>query len=189
MLSLLLASLLASCGDGGGTTDDAAARPSRAQATTIVAPAAATNACGLKPMTFTNERWQGSSAPAPPGDGVLWEQTFTFSNPNSVDIRLTSLVAHLRLSGSGGYFLKFARTTFRPTPDEMVPAGRDQPRVAQVWMAPGNTPATEDVFATTTAKVGGTDCPVPVERLSTSAVPAHVLALPTCDPQQPSAPC
>jgi len=140
-------------------------------------------------MTFTNERWQGSSGPAPAGDGVLWEQTFTFSNPNSGDVRLTSLVAHLRLSGSGGYFLKFARTTFRPTPDEMVPAGRDQQRVAQVWMAPGNTPATEDVFATTSARVGGTDCPVPVERLSTSGVPAHVLALPSCDPQQPTAPC
>jgi len=182
--------LLVACGGGEGTTgDDAAAPPPRAQATTTAAPAAATGACGLKPMTFTNERWQGSSAPAPPGDGVLWEQTFTFSNPNTVDVRLTSLVAHLRLSGSGGYFLKFARTTFRPAPDEMVPAGRDQQRVAQVWMAPGNTPATEDVFATTSARVGGADCPVPVERLSTSPVPAHVLALPTCDPQQPTAPC
>jgi hypothetical protein len=188
---VLLTLVLAACGGGGDTTtDDAAAPPPpRAQVTTTAPPAAATGPCGLKPMTFTNERWQGSTAPAAPGEGVLWEQTFTFLNPNSVDVRLTGLVAHLRLSGSGGYFLKFARTTFRPAPDEMVPAGRDQQRVAQVWMAPGNTPATEDVYAVTSAKVAGADCSVPVERLSTSPVPAHVLALPTCDPQQPTAPC
>lgn len=140
-------------------------------------------------MTFVNERWQGSDVAPPGGAGVLWEQTFTFSNPNTVDVRLSTLAVHLRLSGSGGYFLKFARSTFRPVADELVPAGREQQRVAQVWLAEGNTPATEDVFATTSAKVGDADCPVAIERLSTAAVPGHVMSLPSCDPKDAGAPC
>jgi hypothetical protein len=140
-------------------------------------------------MTFANERWQASAA-APPGEGgVVWEQTMTFANPTAVGVRLASVVVHLRLSGSGGYFLKLARSTARPVPDEVVPAGREQQRVAHVWLAPGNTPATEDVFVTTSANVAGTDCPVPVERLSTAPVPAHVLALPSCEPLPTVAPC
>ena len=183
----LAALLVAACGDGGDGGDAGNTAAGGRPATT--APPAPTGACGLKPMTFVNERWQGSGVAPPGGAGVLWEQTFTFSNPNTADVRLSAQAVHLRLSGSGGYFLKFARTTFRPAPDEMVPAGRDQQRVAQVWLAPGNTPATEDVFATTSAKVGGADCPVAVERLSTAPVPAHVLALPSCDPKDAGAPC
>ncbi len=149
----------------------------------------ATGPCGLKPMTFVNERWQGSGVAPPGGAGVLWEQTFTFSNPNTVDVRLSTPMVQLRLSGSGGYFLKFARSTFRPVGDDVVPAGRDQTRVAEVWLAAGNTPATEDMFATTSAQVGGADCPVAVERLSTAPVPTHVLTLPSCDPKDAASPC
>lgn len=119
----------------------------------------------------------------------MWEQEYTFSNPNTVDVRLSSPVVHLRLSGSGGYFLMFARTTFRPAPDEVIPAGRDQRRFAEVWLASGNTPAIEDLFASASAKVGGADCPVMVERFSTADPPAHVLALPTCDPREAKAGC
>lgn len=181
----MLAVLLAACGGGGG--DDTTTVG--AQATTTAPAPAPAGACGLKPLTFANERWQGSAA-APPGEGgVLWEQTLTFTNPNTVPVRLSGIVVHLRLSGSGGYFLKFARSTARPVPDEMVPAGRDQQRHAHVWLAPGNTPATEDLFATTSASAGGTECPVPVERLSTSPAPAHVLALPSCEPLPTIAPC
>jgi hypothetical protein len=186
-----MAALLAACGggDGTGVDDPTAPPPARAPSTTTAAPALASGPCWLKPMTFVNERWQGSGVAPPGGAGVLWEQTFTFSNPNTVDVRLTPQVVHLRLSGSGGYFLKFAKSTFRPVADEVVPAGRDQTRVAEVWLAAGNTPATEDMFATTSAKVGGADCPVAVERLSTAPVPAHVLTLPSCDPKEAAAPC
>ena len=104
-------------------------------------------------------------------------------------MRLSSLVVHLRLSGSGGYFLMFARSTFRPTSDEVVPAGRDQKRFAEVWLATGNTPATESLFAKAAATVGGADCPVTVERFSTAAIPSHILALPTCDPREATAGC
>jgi hypothetical protein len=181
---LLLALVLAGCAGAGD--DDA---PTLAGQPSTSAPAAAAGPCGLKPLTFTNERWTGSAA-APPGDGgVVWEQTLTFANSNTVPVRLSSLVVHLRLAGSGGYFLKFARSVSRPVPDELVPAGGQQQRVAHAWMAPGNTPATEDVFATTSATVNGADCPVPVERLSTSAVPAHVVALPSCEPLPSIAPC
>jgi len=181
----VLALLLVAC--GGGDTDEGATVVA-AQPTTTAAASPA-GPCGLAPMTFTNERWQGSSA-TPPGDGgLIWEQTLTFSNPNAVPVRLSSIVVHLRLSGSGGYFLKFARSVARPVPDEVIPAGRDGQRVAHVWLAPGNTPATEDLYATTSANVNGTDCRVPVERLSTSAVPAHVLALPSCEPLPAITPC
>ena len=186
-----MAALLAACGSGEGSDieDAAAPPPARAQTTTTASPARATGPCGLKPMSFVNERWQGSGVAPPRGTGVLWEQTFTFSNPNTVDVRLSTPVVHLRLSGSGGYFLKFARSTFRPVADEVVPAGRDQTRGGEVWLAAGNTPATEDMFATTSAKVGGADCPVAVERLSTAPVPAHVLSLPSCDPKDAASPC
>jgi hypothetical protein len=119
----------------------------------------------------------------------VWEQVITFSNPNTVPVRLSGIVVHLRLSGSGGYFLKFARTNVRPVADEAIPAGRDQQRVAHVWLAPGNTPATDDLFATTAATVGGAECPVPVERLTTGPAPAHIVALPSCEPLPSIAPC
>ncbi|HUR23413.1 MAG TPA: hypothetical protein VMZ73_06035 [Acidimicrobiales bacterium] len=183
-IPLLLALLFVACGGDGGGTTAAGGQPS-----TTTPAAAPTGACGLKPLTFANERWEGSSAPAPGEGGVMWEQALTFSNPNTIPVRLTGIVVHLRLSGSGGYFFKFARSTARPVPDEMIPAGRDQQRVAHVWLAPGNTPATEDLFATTSASQGGTECPVPVERLSTSPAPAHVLALPSCEPLPTIAPC
>lgn len=182
---VLLALPLAGC--GGGESDDTPTVASRP--TTSAAPAAAAGPCGLKPMTFTTERWQGAAAAPPAEGGVVWEQALTFSNPNTVPVRLSSLLVHLRLSGSGGYFLKFARSVGRPGPDEMVAAGRDQQRVLHVWLAPGNTPATEDLYAVTSANVGGTECPVPVERLSTSPAPAHVLALPTCEPLPTVTPC
>lgn len=184
---VVLAVLLAGCGNSGDGDDTANVA---GQATTTAAPAAAAaGPCGLKPLSFTNERWE-ASAVAPPGPGgVLWEQTLTFSNPNTVPVKLSSLVVHLRLSGSGGYFLKLARSVGRPVPDEMIPAGRDQQRALQVWLAPGNTAATEDLYAVTSATVGGRECPVPVERLSTSPVPAHVLALPSCEPLPTIAPC
>ncbi len=180
---LLLAVLLGACGGGGGGGDGTAG-PAQPATTT-----AAAGACGLKPITFANERWQGSPTPAPGGAGVVWEQAYMFTNPNAVDVRLSSLVVHLRLNDQGGHFLKFARSTFRPSADESIPAGRDQERVAQVWLASGNTPATEDLFASTSAKVAGAECPVAVERISTGAVPAHVLALPTCDPRDAAAAC
>jgi hypothetical protein len=182
---VLLALAVAACGGGGGDDDTAtvAGQP------TTTTPAAPAGACGLKPMTFINERWQGSAAAPPAEGGVVWEQTITFSNPNTVPVRLSNLVVHLRLSGSGGYFLKLARSVARPVDDELVPAGRDQQRVLHVWLASGNTPQTEDLYATTSAKVGGADCPVPVERLSTSAVPAHVQALPSCEPLPSIQPC
>jgi hypothetical protein len=183
--TVLLALFLAACGGGEGDDSPTVA----GQPSTTAAASTPAGPCGLKPMTFTNERWQGSTAPAPGEGGVVWEQTLTFNNPNTVPVRLSSLVVHLRLSGSGGYFLKFARSVARPVPDELVPAGRDQQRVAHVWLAPGNAPATEDLYATTSATVGGADCPVPVERLSTSAVPAHVTALPSCEPLPSIAPC
>jgi hypothetical protein len=180
---LLLAVLLGAC-SGGGDKGDGAAAP--AQPATTTAPA---GACGLKPITFANERWHGSPTPAPGGAGVVWEQAYTFTNPNTVDVRLSSLVVHLRLSDQGGHFLKFARSTFRPAAEDTIPAGRDQERVAQVWLALGNTPATEDLFASTSAKVAGADCPVAVERISSGAVPAHVLALTSCDPREAPAAC
>ena len=180
-----MAVLLAACGGGNG--DDTATVAG--QPTTTAAPAAGAGPCGLKPLTFTNERWQGSAATPPAEGGVVWEQTLTFSNPNTVPVRLSNVFVHLRLSGSGGYFLKFARSVARPVPDELVPAGRDQQRVLHVWLAPGNTPATEDLYATASANAGGSECPVPVERMSTSAVPAHVLALPSCEPLPTIAPC
>ena len=181
---VLMAVLLAACGGDGSEEGVTVA----GQPTTSVTTAAA-GPCGLRPLTFTNERWQGSAATPPAEGGVVWEQTLTFSNPNNVPVRLSNVFVHLRLSGSGGYFLKFARSVGRPVPDELVPAGRDQQRVLHVWLAPGNTPATEDLYATTSANVGGTDCPVPVERMSTSAVPAHVVALPSCEPLPTIAPC
>ena len=180
--TVLLAVGLAAWGGGG----DGAAPP--APAVTTVAPAPAAGACGLKPLAFANERWQGSSTPAPGGAGIVWEQTYTFSNPNSVDVRLTPLATHLRLSDQGGHFLKFARSTFRPAPDEIVPAGKNQERAAQVWLATGNTPSTEDLFASASAKVAGADCPVTVERIA-AAVPGHVMALPSCDPREATAAC
>jgi hypothetical protein len=179
-----MAALLVACGGGNGGDSETVA----GQATTTAAASQA-GPCGLKPLTFTNERWTGSTAATPAEGGVVWEQTLSFSNPNTVAVRLSNLVVHLRLSGSGGYFLKFARSVARPVPDESVPAGRDAQRVAHVWLAPGNTPATEDLFASTSATVNGADCPVPVERLSTSPVPAHVLALPSCEPLPTIAPC
>lgn len=177
--------LLAACAGGDNDEGNIAAQPT----TTTTAATTPTGPCGLRPMTFANERWQGSAATPPGEGGVVWEQALTFSNPNTVPVRLSSVVVHLRLSGSGGYFLKFARTSVRPVADEMVPAGGEKQRMAHVWLAPGNTPATEDLFATTSASAGGTECPVPVERLSTGAVPAHVLALPSCEPLPTIAPC
>jgi hypothetical protein len=185
-LCLLLTVLLAACGSSGG---DDGATPAPSPSTVAPAASAATRPCGLRPVTFANERWQGSATPAPAGAGVVWEQQFTFTNPNTVEVRLSGLVVHLRLSDQGGHFLKFARSTFRNDGDELLPAGRDQVRFAQVWLATGNTPTTEDIFATTSAKVGGSDCPVAIERITTSAPPAHVLALPTCAPQEATAAC
>jgi hypothetical protein len=187
---VVLALLLAGCpgcagGDDGGTPTVAGGQPS----TTTATPATPAGGCGLKPLTFTNERWTGSSATPPGEGGVVWEQTLTFSNPNTVPVRLSGIVVHLRLSGSGGYFLKFARSNVRPVADEAIPAGRDQQRVAHVWLAPGNTPATEDLFATTSATVAGAECPVPVERLATGPAPAHIVALPSCEPLPSIAPC
>jgi hypothetical protein len=183
---LLLALFLAGCASGGG--DDDAPTLAGQPSTSVAAPTAA-GPCGLRPLTFTNERWTASAATPPGEGGVVWEQTLSFANPNTVPVRLSSLVVHLRLAGSGGYFHKFARSVSRPVPDETIPAGREQQRVAHVWLAPGNTPATEDLFATTSATVNGAECQVPVERLSTSAVPAHVVALPSCEPLPSIAPC
>jgi hypothetical protein len=182
---VLLAVLLAACAsDGNDGTATVAAQP-----TTTAAAATPAGACGLKPLTVTSERWEGSSA-APPGPGgVQWDQVLTFSNPNTVPVRLNGIVVYLRLAGSEGYFLKMARSTARAVPDEMIPAGRDQQRVAQVWLAPGNRPATEDLFVTTSANVAGTECPVPVERLTTGPAPAHVLAVQSCEPVPTNAPC
>ena len=181
-IAALLAVLLAGCA-GGGDGDEA---PTAGGSATTIAPA---GPCGLKPLTFSHERWQ-ASAVAPPGEGgVLWEQQLTFSNPNSVPVRLSSIVVHLRLASSNTFFLKFARSNARPVPDEAIPAGGEQLRFAHVWLAPGNTTATEDLFATTSATVGGAECPVPVERLSTAPVPAHVLALPSCEPVPANPPC
>jgi hypothetical protein len=184
--ALVLALLLAGC--AGGDDDDATTLAG-GQPSTTAAPAAPAGACGLKPLTFANERWTGSSATPPAEGGVVWEQVITFSNPNTGPVRLSGIVVHLRLSGSGGYFLKFARTNVRPVADEAIPAGRDQQRVAHVWLAPGNTPATDDLFATTAATVGGAECPVPVERLTTGPAPAHIVALPSCEPLPSIAPC
>lgn len=184
-VAVLLAVLLAGCASGDNDNTSGAGAPT----STTPAAAALAGPCGLRPLTFASERWEGSSA-APPGEGgVLWEQAFTFSNPNAVPVRLSGVVVHLRLAGPEGYFLKFARSTVRSVPDEMIPAGRDQQRHAHVWLAPGNRPATEDLFATTSASSGGTECPVAVERLSTSPVPDHVLALPSCEPLPTTAPC
>jgi hypothetical protein len=81
------------------------------------------------------------------------------------------------------------RSAFRPVPNEMIPAGRDQQRFASAWLATGNSPTTDGVFATASATVAGAECPVGVERLSSATPPAHVLALTNCDPQQATAPC
>jgi hypothetical protein len=180
--------LLAACGSGEGTSDDALSRP---RPSTTVAPTTTTpaGACGLRPLTFTSERWQGTPTPSPRGPGIVWEQTYTFSNPNTVPVRLSSLVPHLRLTGSGGYFLKMARGAFQPVPDELVPAAGSQQRVARAWLAAGNAPSTEELFATASAAVSGQDCAVAVERISTSPVPAHVLALVSCDPEQAPSAC
>lgn len=182
---LLLAVLLAGCGGGDGAETTSAG----AQPTTTATAVRPDGGCGLKPLSFASERWEGSSATPPGEGGVLWDQILTFSNPNTVPVRLSGIVVHLRLAGAEGYFLKFARSAARTVPDEMIPAGRDQQRVAQVWLAPGNRPATEDLFATTSANVAGAECPVPVERLTTGPPPAHVLALPSCEPQPTIAPC
>ena len=183
--ALVMALLLAAC--GGGDSDETTT--AGAQPSTTAAAATPAGACGLKPLTFTSERWEGSSE-APPGPGgVLWDQILTFSNPNTVPVRLSGIVVHLRLAGFEGYFLMFARSTARTVPDEMIPAGRDQQRVAQVWLAPGNRPATEDLFVTTSANVAGAECPVPVERVTTGPAPAHVLALRSCEPLPTITPC
>ena len=180
---MLLAVAVAACGGGNDDTARVAAPPSSTAA--VATPA---GACGLRPLTVTSERWEGSSA-APPGPGgMLWDQILTFSNPNTVPVRLSGIVVSLRLAADG-YFLKMARSTARAVPDEMIPAGRDQQRVAQVWLAPGNRPATEDLFVTTSANIAGTECPVPVERLTTGPAPAHVLALQSCEPVPANAPC
>lgn len=182
--------VLAACGSetAGGPDEEATRRP-RPSTTVAATTTAPTGPCGLRPLTFTSERWQGSPSPSPGGAGVVWEQAFTFSNPNPVDVRLSSLLVHLRLTGSGGYFLKMARSTFRPVDDEMVPAAGEQQRVAVAWLAAGNTPATEDLFATTSATVAGQECAVPVDRISTSPVPAHVLALQSCQPEEAPSAC
>lgn len=177
-----MAVLLIACGGGSGSENSAPPAP-------LTTTAAAAGACGLNPITFANERWQGSVRPGPGGTGVLWDQAYTFTNPNTVDVRLSPTVVHLRLSDQGGHFLKFAKSTFRPAADEIIPAGQNRERVADVWLATGNTPTTEDLYATTLATVGGTTCPVAIERISTNAVPAHVLALPTCAPGEATAAC
>jgi hypothetical protein len=179
-----LALLLAGCAGGDGDTATVGD-----QATTTASAATPAGPCALKPLTFVHERWQASTVPPPAEGGVLWEQPITFSNPNSVPVRLSSIVVHLRLASSNTFFLKFARSNARSVPDEVIPAGGDQQRMAHAWLAPGNTTATEDLYATTSATVAGTECPVPVERLSTSPVPAHVLALPSCEPLPTNAPC
>lgn len=187
---LMLAAWAAACGPGGGDgTSDEAVAPPPAPTTVATSTTVLRGACGLTPLTFTAERWAGRAAAPSRGPGVLWEQTFTFTNPNPVDVRLSSLVVHLRLAGSGRYFLKMARGGFRPVPDETVPAGGQLQRVAEAWLAEGNSPATEDVFAAASADVAGRDCAVPVERISTGPVPAHVLALETCAPDEAASAC
>jgi hypothetical protein len=183
IIVLVLAVLAAACSAGEG--DGAAPAGADAQPSTT----AAAGPCGLQPVTFVNERWAGSPAPAAGGAGVVWEQAYTFTNPNDVAVRLSFLVVHLRLSDQGGHFLKFARSTFRAPADDTIAAGANQERVAQAWLAPGNTPATEDLFASATAAVAGGDCPVVVERISASPVPGHVLDLPTCSPREATAAC
>ena len=180
---IALALLLAACGGGGGGGTERASTPEPATTATPAGP------CALKPLTFVHERWQASAVPPPGEGGVLWEQPLTFSNPNSVPVRLSSIVVHLRLASSNTFFLKFARSNARQVPDEVIPPGGDQQRMAHAWLAPGNTMATEDLFATTSANVGGMECPVPVARLSTSPVPAHVLALQSCEPLPTNGPC
>ena len=67
---LLLALFLAGCASGGG--DDDAPTLAGQPSTSVAAPTAA-GPCGLRPLTFTNERWTGSAA-SPPGEGgVVWE--------------------------------------------------------------------------------------------------------------------
>ncbi len=184
LAAVLLAVTFAGCSSAGDDETTAGAA-----ATTTAAPATPAGPCALKPLTFVHERWQASTVPPPGEGGVLWEQPLTFSNPNPVPVRLSSIVVYLRVAGSNTFFLKFGRSNARSVPDEIIPAGGDQLRMAHAWLATGNTTATEDLFATTAATVGGTECPVPVERLSTSPVPAHVLALPSCEPLPSVAPC
>ena len=180
---VVLALVLAACaggGEGGNSAQD-----SGAPTTT----AAATGPCGLKPLDFTAEKWRASQAAPPAPGGVMWEQEFIFTNPNRVDVRLPPLVVELDLSGADGHFFKAARTVFRPVADELVPAGREQPRFAHAWLAPGSSPTTDSLFGKATATVGGAECPVPIERIVDRPVPAHVQALVSCDPQQVAAPC
>ena len=179
--SVLLALCLAACGGGGGS--DPAPAPPQAATT---APAAA-SPCGVKPLTFAAERWQ-AAADQPGGGGVLWEQAYTFTNPNAAPVRLTSLFVVLDVNDTGGHRLKKARSTFRPASDELIPAGQSQERFAQAWLTPGNTPTTDGLYAVTSATVGGSDCPVPVERFTLGPPSAALQALPPCD-LQAAAPC
>lgn len=181
---MVLALLLTGCsgGDEGGGVASVGATPTTATST-------ATGPCGLKPLTFTAEKWRASQAAPPGAGGVLWEQEFNFSNPNAVDVRLPPLVVELDLSGADGHFFKSVRTTFRPVPDDVVPAGKEQQRFAHAWLAPGSSPTTDSLFAEATATVAGAECRVAIERIVDRPVPEHVQALVSCDPQQAAAPC
>ena len=183
VVAVVAALLLAGCGGDGDAGTSLKAEP----ATT--APPPATGPCGLKPLAFTAERGQGSGQAAPRAGGVLWEQEYTFSNPNTVDVRLSSMLVELDLSGADGHFFKSVRTTLRSVPDDVVPAGREQKRFAHAWLAPGNSPTTDSLFPVATARVAGAECPVTVERVADRPPPQHVLALPNCDPEQAAAPC
>ena len=179
----VLALVLAACGGGDA---DSGSPVATTQPTTTLSPP---GACGLRPLGFTAERGRGSGLAGPGGVGVLWEQEYMFSNPNPVDVRLSSVVVELDLSGTDGHFFKSARSVFRPVPNDAIPAGRDQQRFAHAWLATGSSPTTDSLFATASATVSGAECPVSVERLSGTTPPAHVLALQNCDPQQVTSPC
>ena len=174
--------LLAGC---SGTGDGERTASVDAATTTT----AATGPCGLKALTFTAEKWQASQAAPPAPGGVMWEQEYNFSNPNTVDVRLPPLLVELDLTGADGHFFKSVRTTFRPVADEVVPAGRSQQRFAHAWLAPGSSPTTDSLFARATATVAGTECPVAIERIVDRSVPEHVQALVSCDPHQAATPC
>lgn len=184
-VAVLLALLLAGCAGGDDDTPTLAG----GQPSTTTAAGAPAGACAVKPLTFVSDRWEGSSAAPPAEGGVVWEQPLTFTNPNTVPVKLSGLVVYLRLAGPQGYFLKFARTNVRAVADETISAAGEQQRFVHVWLAPGNRPATEDLFATASATVAGAACPVPVERLTNGPAPAHVLAVPSCEPLPSIAPC
>lgn len=183
--SVVLALSLVACGGGDGERGSDAG-PAPPQAATTVAAGA--SPCDVKPLTFGAERWQTRAHQPAIADGVLWEQAYTFTNPNTVPVELTSLFVVLHVNDTGGHHLKTARTAFRPAPDEQLPPGGSQERFAQAWLAAGNTPSTNDLYAATSTTVGGSECTVPVERITVGAPSPALQALVSCEPGAP-APC